>query len=298
MSNKNLWNLIEEEHQNKFLIDDFRKIDGFNERLGSWGPIIKNSRYFKSLLFEFSNTLNDRCHKELGQGLVKTLSKIKKRNTGKPVYITYEDAQVDIDYLLSVEEILFLNEELLKSKSILEIGPGFGRLCHSVLQTFSNIEHYYLIDLDFMSLLQEEYLKTVLTEGEFNKVKFITPEDIYKIKNIDISINIDSFQEIEPNVVLGYLDFISSNSKYFYSKNAICKYSPNNVDIDEYNDEQYSAALKMGLCRDVIDIYNTNELEMQKTKYVNSYCPKNMNIIKTQNCFGQFNFYYSALYSV
>jgi len=298
MSNKNLWDLIKDEFQSKLLIDDFRKINGFNERLGSWGPIINNSRYFKSLLIEFSNTLNDRCHKELGKGLVKLLSKIKKRNTGNPVYITYEDAQVDIDYLLSVEEILFLNEELLKSKSILEIGPGFGRLCHTVLQIFSNVEHYYLIDLDFMLPLQKEYLKAVLTEDEFNKVKFITPGEIWKIKNIDISINIDSFQEIEPNVVLGYLDFISSNSKYFYSKNAICKYSPNQVDIFKYNKEQYSAALKMGLCRDVIDIYNTNELEMQKTKYVNTYCPRNMNPIKTQNCFGQYNYYYSALYSI
>ena len=52
--------------------------------------------------------------------------------------------------------------------------------------------------------------------------EFISNNDIDTIDNlegsgsIDISINIDSFQEIEESIVLDYLEFISENSNYFY----------------------------------------------------------------------------------
>jgi hypothetical protein len=155
-SKKDLWELIEEEYSEGFSVHDFRKLGGFNERLGSWGPIIENSRYFKSLLLEFAKYLDNK----------------------------------------------------------------------------------------FLS--------------EFN---------------------------------------ISSRSKYFFSKNAVCKYHPSSVDIKKYNIEQYEAVLKMGLCRDVIDIYDDQKLKIAKENYVQKYCPKHMKTIKSQDCFGQYNYYYSVLYS-
>jgi hypothetical protein len=48
--NKDLWELIEEEYSEGFSVENFRHLGGFNERLGSWGPISNNSRYFKSLV--------------------------------------------------------------------------------------------------------------------------------------------------------------------------------------------------------------------------------------------------------
>lgn len=294
---KDLWELIEEEYSEGFSVQDFRELGGFNERLGSWGPIIENSRYFKSLLIEFAKNLDNRFMNELNYGLNDFLSKIQHKDTGKPLNITYKGNPVNIDYLLSAEEILFLYKELNEAQSIMEIGPGFGRLPHSILQQFKNIENYHLVDLDFMLPFQQEYLREVLTKDEYNKIEFLSPKEISNISNIDLTINIDSFQEIKPDIVRDYLDFISKNSKYFYSKNAVCKYHPSSVDIKDYNLEQYEAALEMGLCRDVIDIYDDEKLKIAKEHYVQAYCPKQMKEIKSQDCFGQYNYYYSVLYS-
>ena len=161
------------------------------------------------------------------------------------MYITYKGSLLNIDYLLSAEEILFLFKELREVKSILEIGPGFGRLSHSILQYFENIDNYYIVDLKFMLSFQKKYLSKVLTKKEYEKIIFLSPEEISKISDIDLTINIDSFQEIKPDVVKDYMDFISLNSKYFYSKNAVCKYHPSSVDINSYNQEQYQAVLEM-----------------------------------------------------
>ena len=294
---KDLWELIEEEYSEGFSVQDFRCLGGFNERLGSWGPIIENSRYFKSLLMEFAKILDNRFMNELNYGLNDFLSKIQHKDTGKPLNITYKGNPVNIDYLLSAEEILFLYEELNEAQRIMEIGPGFGRLPHSILQQFKNIENYQIVDLDFMLPFQQEYLREVLTKDEYNKIEFLSPKEISNISNIDLTINIDSFQEIKPDIVRDYLDFISKNSKYFYSKNAVCKYHPSSVDIKDYNLEQYEAALEMGLCRDVIDIYDDEKLKIAKEHYVQAYCPKQMKEIKSQDCFGQYNYYYSVLYS-
>jgi len=294
---KNLWGLIEDQYSEDFSIENFRKLGGFNERLGSWGPINNNSRYFKSLQLEFAKILDSRFRKELNIGLNEFLSKIKHKDTGKPSNILFKGNPVDIDYLLSAEEILFLFKQLNEVENILEIGPGFGRLPHSILQYFNNIKKYYIVDLDFMLTLQKDYLGKVLSKEEFNKIEFLTPKEINNIPNIELTININSFQEIKPNVVSGYLDFISQKSKFFFSKNAVCKYHPSSFDISEINEKQYLAALQMGLCRDVVDIFNDESLKIAKENYLKSYCPKNMKMIHSQDCYGQYHYYYSVLYS-
>ena len=52
----------------------------------------------------------------------------------------------------------------------------------------------------------------------------------------------------------------------------------------------------MGLCKEVIDIYNTNEIEIKKENYFKSYCPKNFKLKKSEQCFGQYLYYFSSLY--
>jgi putative sugar O-methyltransferase len=300
----NLWEQIKEEYSNKNLFENFRNIDGFNKRLGSWSPITNNSRYFKSLLFEFSNFLDSKIIKDFphlnneiqGNGLNFYLRKISNRKIGNPITINYSGIEIDIDYLLSVEEIHFLREELNSCKSVVEIGPGFGRLVHSILEIVPEIEDYYIIDLDWMLELSSNYLKQVLTTENFQKIKFIRIEDYNQISKVDLVINIDSFQEMEEDIVKEYLRFISLKSKLFYTKNAICKYHPSLVDINVKNSSQFNSALQSGICREVIDIFNPTELEKQKKIYLQRYCPQNFQIIKHQNCFGQYSYYYSGLY--
>tara|TARA_B100001175_G_C19494518_1_gene634491 strand:+ start:273 stop:1202 length:930 start_codon:yes stop_codon:yes gene_type:complete len=294
--NKDLWELIEEEYSEGFSVENFRQLGGFNERLGSWGPISNNSRYFKSLLSEFANLLDKRFIEALNIGLNEFLSKIKHKDIGKPTNIFFKGSPVNIDYLLSAEEILFLFRQLTEVQSILEIGPGFGRLPHSILQYFRNIKKYYVVDLDFMLSLQKDYLGKALSKQMFNKIEFLTPQEMHNIPSIELTINIDSFQEIKPNLVSDYLDFISKKSNFFFSKNAACKYHPSSVDISEFNQEQYSAALQMGLCREVVDIYNDESLKIAKENYVKAYCPEDMKMLKSQDCYGQYHYYHSVLY--
>ena len=89
---------------------------------------------------------------------------------------------------------------------------------------------------------------------------------------------------------------INKNSQYFYSKNAICKYHPSSVDIKLKDKTHYEAALRMGLCKNVIDIYNSQEIAKQRKKYLKTYCPNNFKLLKDEKCFGQFLFFHSALY--
>ena len=151
-------------------------------------------------------------------GLNNFLSKIQNKDIGNPTNITYKGSLLNIDYLLSAEEILFLFKELREVKSILEIGPGFGRLFYSILQYFENIDNYYIVDLKFMLSFQKKYLSKVLTKKSMKRLFSCHLKRSQKISDIDLTINIDSFQEIKPEVVKDYMDFISLNSKYFYSK--------------------------------------------------------------------------------
>ena len=314
-SKDSLWDLVKSDEYNSeddtFNINDFRLVGGFNSRLATWDPMEKSSRFFKSLLFAFASHLDNKIIKELnidkklqGSGIHHFLKNISKTNLGQPLSIKYYQDNVDIDYLLSLEEILFLHKYLINCKSILEIGPGFGRLTHSIISNFNNIENYFLIDLDWMLDISKAYLKEVLNKENFSKIKFISVEE-YNNKNfdiissqskIDMAINIDSFQEMPTDVAKDYLKFIGDTCEYFYSKNAICKYKPSDVDIHLKDESQYRAALEMGLCKEVIDIYNTNEIEIQKENYFKSYCPKNFKLKKSEQCFGQYLYYFSSLY--
>ena len=54
----------------------------------------------------------------------------------------------------------------------------------------------------------------------------------------------------------------------------------------------------MGLCRRVEDIYDNLKLEKLRKEYTKLYCPKNFELKKEKNHFGQFNYYQSALFKI
>ena len=151
------------------------------------------------------------------------------------------------------------------------------------------------------------FSKKALPEKNYKKIRFISTEeysqkDFYtkfskENNNIDLSINIDSFQEMQTEVAKDYINFIKNISKNFYSKNAICKYDPDIVNIKLNDKSQYLAALEMGLCKEVINIYDTNELNKQKINYFNKYCPSGFTLKKEEQCYGPYLYYYSALFN-
>lgn len=305
---ENLWDKIKNEYNTINVSDNFRSIDGFNKRLATWNPITNDSRYYKSLLFEFCNHLDSKIKDNLhddkdskvfsdkGDGFKYLYNQVKNTSKGNPTSIKYYGIDVNIDYALSVEETLFLRDVLQKSRVILEIGSGFGRLVHSIIQSFDNIEKFYVVDLEWMLQISFKYLKEVLTDNEFSKIEFIQIKDYNLLTDIDLAININSFQEMEEKTIKDYLMFISKNSKYFYSKNTVCKYNPISIDLDIENKEQFNVAKEMGLSRSMIDIFDVEVLEKEKSIHELLYCPSNFRIEKHQDCFGQFLHYYSVLY--
>jgi putative sugar O-methyltransferase len=313
---KNLWELVLTDSLDvkNIKIKSFRQIGKDNCRFGTWDAIEPSSRYFKSLLYSSAENLDkailksnlflglESSNKKNGDGIRYYLKNIKRQNLGNPPTVNYFNNEVSIDYLLSAEEIFFLDEKLNKSKIVMEIGAGFGRLAHSIVQNFKNIERYIIVDLDPVLELSKLYLSKVLNKKELSKIDFISSNDVLTIqglkgiKSIDISINVDSFQEMEESVVFNYLDFISKNSVYFYSKNAIGKYHPDSVDIQLKNKTHIDSALSMGLCKDIIDIFDSNAIQKARSIYLSKYCPRSFEISKKESCFGQYLYYYSALY--
>ena len=311
----NLWELVLTDSLDlkNLNIKSFRQVGEDNSRFGSWDPIDPSSRYFKSLLYSNAENLDRKIlkskfphdfksiEKKNGNGIRHYLKNIRNQNLGNPPTVNYFDNEVSIDYLLSTEEMYFLDEILKESKIVLEIGAGFGRLAHSIIHNFKNIERYIIVDLEPVLELSKLYLAKVLNTKEFLKIDFISSNDITSIQGledgvIDISINVDSFQEMEEPIVLNYLDFISKNSTYFYSKNAICKYHPDLVDIQLKNQNHIDSALNMGLCKDIINIFDSNAIQKARLIYLSKYCPSSFKIFKKDSCFGQYLYYYSALY--
>ncbi len=67
-------------------------------------------------------------------------------------------------------------------------------------------------------------------------------------------------------------------------------------DIKLKDKKQYEAALRMGLCKNVIDINSSQEIDKQRKEYLKIYCPKNFKLLNDEKCFGQFLYCHSALY--
>jgi len=136
--------------------------------------------------------------------------------------------------------IVFLkqNTKNFVPKTILEIGGGFGSLAE--ILKFSGIEKfkYLSIDLPPLSVVSEYYLKKIfepnsISDSEkllkkskinINKLKKISCLQSWQIENlrgkIDLFVNFISFQEMEPNVVANYLNYISKlKPKYILLRN-------------------------------------------------------------------------------
>jgi putative sugar O-methyltransferase len=308
-TSNNLWDLVLTDSLDlkKLDINSFRQVGRDNCRLGTWDAIDQSSRYYKSLLYSNAENIDRQIlksklplkNKKNGDGIRYYLKRIRNQNIGNPPTVNYFNNDISIDYLLSTEEMFFLDEILKKSTTVMEIGAGFGRLSHSIIQNFKNINRYIIVDLDEVLELAKIYMSKVLNEQEFSKIDFISHKNFKELEGkvkIDISINIDSFQEIDESVVLDYLKFISKNSNYFYTKNAIGKYDPDTVDIKLKNNAQIQSALNMGLCKDIIDIFDSNEIQKARLTYLKKFCPSNFKVFKHEACFGQYLYYYSALF--
>ncbi len=144
------------------------------------------------------------------------------------------DCQIDIDYLFAVEEFLFLHEHmnLHTVKKVVETDAGFGRTCHAILRLVDSVEEYTIVDLPDVLKLSQAYLKCTVPDY-FDRITFVANDDVEAWSDLqpDLAINIDSFQEMPPEVIDEYMSKIISASSSFYCKNPTSKYTPECVGL-------------------------------------------------------------------
>ena len=298
-----LWDFILQNNTFKdFCLDNFRAIGGCNNRLGTWDPITNNSRYYRALIHEFYIYLDSLYRHSNGleiqsDGIIGVLSKVNNQGIGRPVTIRVDRTDISLDYLLAVEEYLFCKEAISQSRRILEIGPGFGRTCHLIL-SLEDIESYTIVDLPEILSISYHYLRQALPARQFAKVKFTEAGRHNEITDLDLVINIDSMQEMPSNVAEEYLRFIACSAKRFFTKNALGKYSPSCIDIQQQPDSssEMSHALNMGLVKEIYPLFDSEARTRAVETYHRAFCPEGFRLNKTHRGFGQYLSYELSLF--
>jgi len=270
----------------------FRHPGSYNNRLASWDPDGNSFRYYKTILFNIATSLTER---ELS-----ILDSISVRNIGSPVTVSTRGRSVCLDYLLSVKECSFIeqNVDAFAFGSILEIGAGFGRTAHSFLTNYQNIDSYTIIDLGVCLKLSERYLKEVLTESEFGKLRFVHVDDVASLgqEHFDMAINIDSMAEMEAVVVKNYQKFIDGHCQYFYCKNPIGKYAPESVGIQIRNTSEFQFAMTMGLMTKVVDIFDDQSIALEIESYLKNYAPSDSWRLVANSETQPWHYYHQAIF--
>ena len=118
--------------------------------------------------------------------------------------------------------------DLKNIKSVFEIGGGFGSNIHTLLQNFKNIKKIIYLDVSPNIFIASEYLRNFykdavidyldhkdkdITFSDNDKLEIfcIAPWQLPKVKSkIDYFHNANSFQEMTPNMIKNYSNYIKS----------------------------------------------------------------------------------------
>jgi putative sugar O-methyltransferase len=267
-----LWNSLSDElfaQVDDDFVDSFRMPGGANNRLAAWDPFDATMRYYKFILFEAA-----RHRPESFYDLYRRLG---DTNVGNPVSVKVKNLNINLDYLFSVDEFLFLDSAMdtRSIDNVIEIGAGFGRTCHALTRLLPRLNSYTIIDLPQLLKLSRAVLTRTVPD-QIDKISFVdaTDEDAWRGMESDLIINIDSFQEIPPQTIDNYYEHIIRNARAFYVKNPIGKYAPESVGAGTPQDPaRLQDVFSLGYCRDVIDIFDEDALLPARAEFVAAYAP-------------------------
>lgn len=298
MKTSKLWESLV---KNKFekiddsFISNFRQPGNANNRLAAWDPFDKTMRFFKFLLFHQIQTKS--------KSFFTNYAKIGNTSLGNPVTLRGKSGEeINLDHFFSIEEYEFLSANLNFNKihNVVEIGAGFGRTAQALIKLVGNIRKYTIVDIPEVLSLSTNYLEKVLSKEEFAKLEFVNALSLTKIRHdfqqVDLIINIDSFQEMPQETIDYYFEIIINNSNFFYSKNAVGKYRPESIGLYDIGDDNLLDVFALGLSRDIIDIYNEEDLVRARQKHVEQYRPSKMFAVIAQQPLGIFPYYLNVLY--
>lgn len=132
--------------------------------------------------------------------------------------------------LMSLYIALKIREKYPKDTRILEIGGGAGFTAYWLHKFgFHNV---FSVDIPSVAVCQAYQLAANIgaenislpNESYEAPVKFISPDQIlHRVDKFDLVVNSDSMPEMDKESLTGYLNFISTNARTFYSINQECR---------------------------------------------------------------------------
>ena len=265
-------------------LDSFRSASGVNSRLAHWAPAEPTLRWFKSFVQLAASTAPLRE--------IEILQTVGDTSLGGPVTATVECPQqkdvpdktphrkhyltADLDYLYSAEETGFIETalELESIKTVVELGAGFGRTAHTLLRISPTITQYVIVDLAETLKLSLEYLKQVLPDQDFAKLRFITPDAVASIDhNFDLLIQIDGFQEMDNDVIDRFYANLIPWCTWLYLSNPIGKYLPETTGLTGVNPDLVETVMVLGKSQSIVDPWDSETLGPVRDHHVDAYRP-------------------------
>lgn len=135
---------------------------------------------------------------------------------GNPIVYDYSIGKFSISTLKYIKNSLDIISYFkdCQIKNVVEIGGGYGGLCKT-LSNFTDIDKYYIFDLDQVNLLIDKYLSKFELKFEYivsslNEVSNFSPLEI------DLLISNYAISELPRSLQLTYIDRIVSKSKKFF----------------------------------------------------------------------------------
>lgn len=248
---------------------DEDRIREINKHLAGWDPAANGVRYAKTALYLAAQRLEPR-HWAL-------LDAIGEKRLRDPVEVVLGGRSIGFDYLQVVLELDFMAPALNTAKAVIEIGAGYGRTAHGVLITRPDLQRYTIVDLSPCLALSRSYLRRVLPPDLFAKVAFVSNEEVGDgaVMGGDLVINIDSMAEMNAEIVQGYLRLIDRHATAFYCKNPVGKYAPQSIGLpaSAISSVATSQAMKTGLLRDLVDIFDDQAIEARSEAFAAAYRP-------------------------
>lgn len=266
------------------------KSSSINHKLALFNPEVNGVRYLKTVNFLLASTLTS-SERSL-------LENTRHRELGNPLSIQFGGLSVCLDYLQAAKEADFIGQAVtLENSSVVEIGAGYGRTCHTLLSNF-DIARYCIIDLPNALQLSRRYLSEVLDPASFEKISFISVADFdaSQLGSFDLAINIDSFAEMDQEVVHEYLAFIDTHCTAFYTKNPVGKYYDKSLDGHSQGNEVIELALKQGILTDILDIDNQTEVNEASKKFLKAYAPSTAWAVKADSWAVPFSYIWQAVF--
>ena len=271
-------------------LTDF-KSSGINFKLALWDPGTNGVRYLKTLI----HTLCDGLGEENWERLRRTPS----RGEGSPITVTYDGEEVCLDYLMAVHELEFIAAHTpLDGASIVEIGAGYGRTCHTILANH-DVTAYHVVDLPPSLRLARSYLGAVLDEEQAARVHFhdvAGAEDLFRGTRFDLCLNIDSFAEMDEATVRAYLALIDFSCDRFYVNNPVGKYLDPSLDGHAQGQELVSLALSTGILREIVDIHDNRAVAERAAAFIDAYRPSKRWSCAKDGRSIPWTYYWQALY--